>query len=68
VAPSSTTVLIRGETGTGKELVAAAIHEKSPFSNGPFVPVNCAALPESFSKVNCSATKKDRLQARFLSE
>jgi Nif-specific regulatory protein len=47
VAPSSTTVLVRGETGTGKELVARAIHEKSPFSKGPFVPVNCAALPES---------------------
>jgi Nif-specific regulatory protein len=47
VAPSSTTVLVRGETGTGKELVARAIHEKSPFSQGPFVPVNCAALPES---------------------
>ncbi len=47
VAPSSTTVLIRGETGTGKELVAQAIHKKSPFSHGPFIPVNCAALPES---------------------
>jgi Nif-specific regulatory protein len=47
VAPSSTTALIRGETGTGKELVARAIHKKSPFSQGPFVPVNCAALPES---------------------
>jgi Nif-specific regulatory protein len=47
VAPSITTALIRGETGTGKELVARAVHEKSPFCKGPFIAVNCAALPES---------------------
>ncbi|MCB9682484.1 MAG: sigma 54-interacting transcriptional regulator [Alphaproteobacteria bacterium] len=45
VAPSSTTVLLRGESGTGKELVAHALHEGSPRSRGPFVKVNCAALP-----------------------
>lgn len=47
VAKSATTVLILGDTGTGKELVARAIHEKSKFKDGLFVPVNCAALPES---------------------
>ena len=47
VAPSDTTVLIRGESGTGKELMAEAIHEASRRRKGPFVKVNCAALPES---------------------
>ncbi|MHB1654296.1 MAG: sigma-54 interaction domain-containing protein [Desulfitobacteriaceae bacterium] len=47
VAPSKSTILIRGESGTGKEMLARAIHNLSPRYQGPFVAINCSAIPEA---------------------
>ena len=47
VAPTASTVLIAGESGTGKGVIASQIHELSPRNSGPFIPVNCSAIPET---------------------
>src|SRR5437016_2096025 len=68
IAPTSATVLIEGETGTGKELVAKAIHNNSPRKNKPFVAMNCTALNENlledelFGHEPGSYTGADRLR------
>jgi DNA-binding NtrC family response regulator len=46
-APTNMTILVQGETGTGKELVASAVHQHSPRHDGPFITINCAGLPET---------------------
>ncbi len=58
IAPSDTTVVIRGESGTGKELVARAIHINSRRRSGPFISVNCAAIPEGLMEAELFGYEK----------
>ena len=58
VAASDATVMIKGETGTGKEILASAIQKESPRANKPFITLNCAALPESLVESELFGHKK----------
>jgi len=72
VAESDATILLAGETGTGKELVAKAIHAKSSRANHPFIPINCGAIPESlledelFGHIKGAFTGADKNRQGFL--
>jgi hypothetical protein len=65
VAPTGMNVLLSGETGTGRELVARAIDDESPRRKGRFVPANCAAIPESLVEVSCSAFAREHSLERW---
>src|ERR1700730_15334812 len=65
VAPTDATVMITGETGTGKELVARAIHRRCRRSSGVFISVNCAAIPRGLIGSELSARRRGPLTGAF---
>jgi len=59
VAAAPTTLLITGESGTGKDYLARVIHELGPRRDAPFLKIDCASLPRSLSRANSSATSAE---------